>query len=91
MSSSPIKPRLFYGWIIVACAACASFARQGSAVATLSVFIVPMAAEFEWSRSAISGAVSLGGVLGAVVAPALGSMVDRNDNRFHLCVHVSGH
>ena len=81
MSSSPIKPRLFYGWIIVACAACASFARQGSAVATLSVFIVPMAAEFEWSRSAISGAVSLGGVLGAVVAPALGSMVDRNGAR----------
>lgn len=73
--------KLFYGWVIVACAACASFARQGSAVATLSVFIAPMVAEFDWSRSAISGAVSLGGVLGAVCAPMLGALVDRTGSR----------
>jgi len=67
----------FYGWVIVACAMCANFARQGSAVATLSIFAVPMSDEFGWSRTAFSGAVSLGGVLGAIISPKVGVIVDR--------------
>ncbi|MCP5156577.1 MAG: MFS transporter [Ectothiorhodospiraceae bacterium] len=67
----------FYGWVVVACACCASIARQGAAVATLSVFVVPMTTELGWSRAGISGAVSLGGVLGAVCAPLVGRLVDR--------------
>ena len=67
----------FYGWVIVACAMCANFARQGSAVATLSIFAVPMSTEFGWSRTAFSGAVSLGGVLGALISPKVGVFVDR--------------
>ena len=71
------KVQFFYGWVIVGCLMCANFARQGSAVATLSVFAVPMANEFDWSMTEISGAVSLGGVLGAVVSPKVGVLVDR--------------
>ena len=67
----------FYGWVIVVCAMCANFARQGSAVATLSIFAVPMSTEFGWSRTAFSGAVSLGGVLGALISPKVGVFVDR--------------
>lgn len=67
----------FYGWIIVACTMCANFARQGSAVATLSVFAVPMATEFNWSMTEIAGAVSLGGLLGAIISPKVGALVDR--------------
>ena len=67
----------FYGWVVVACAMCANFARQGSAVATLSIFAVPMSTEFGWSRTAFSGAVSLGGVLGALISPKVGVFVDR--------------
>ncbi|MEM9682906.1 MAG: MFS transporter [Pseudomonadota bacterium] len=67
----------FYGWVIVACAMCANFARQGSAVATLSIFAVPMSLEFDWSRTAFSGAVSLGGILGAIISPKIGAIVDR--------------
>ena len=29
----------YYGWVILACICCVSFARQGAAVATLSIFI----------------------------------------------------
>lgn len=86
MSLPVFKPPFFYGWLIVACAACANFARQGAAVATLSMFVVPMTLEFDWSRSAISGAVSLGGVLGALTAPYLGAMVDRTGARGLLVV-----
>ena len=43
-----------------------------------------MTAEFEWSRSAMSGAVSLGGLLGALAAPMFGVMVDRYGARMML-------
>jgi OFA family oxalate/formate antiporter-like MFS transporter len=83
-------PRLpfFYGWVILGCACCAGLSRQGGAVATLSVFVSPMTAEFGWSRTAISGAVSLGGLLAAVAAPWLGRLLDREGARLVLCVAI---
>ena len=71
----------FYGWVIVGCTMCSSVVRQTAAVATLSIFIVPMTAEFDWSRTGISGAVSLGGMLGALLAPFIGPMFDRHGSR----------
>ena len=71
----------YYGWVIVGCATCSSIVRQVAAVATLSIFIVPMTVEFGWSRSGISGAVSAGAVLGALVAPFVGPLFDRHGSR----------
>jgi OFA family oxalate/formate antiporter-like MFS transporter len=91
----PTLPRLlssrlpfFYGWIILACLCCAGFARQGPAVATLSVFVEPLTREFGWSRTALSGAVSLGGVLAALASPLIGPMLDRHGSRVALCLAV---
>jgi sugar phosphate permease len=70
-----------YGWVILGCVCAAGFSRQGAAVATLSIFVEPMTQAFGWSRTELSGAVSLGGILGALVAPALGSFLDRNGAR----------
>ncbi|MGD0429804.1 MAG: MFS transporter [Acetobacteraceae bacterium] len=83
-------PRLpfFYGWVILACTCCAGLSRQGGAVATLSVFVTPMTAQFHWSRTAISGAVSLGGLLAAIASPSLGRLLDREGARIVLCVAV---
>ncbi|MEM7776012.1 MAG: MFS transporter [Pseudomonadota bacterium] len=78
----------FYGWIVLACVCCAGFARQGPAVATLSIFVSPMSDEFGWSRTAISSAVSLGGILAAVSSPALGPMLDRHGSRVTLSLAV---
>jgi MFS transporter, OFA family, oxalate/formate antiporter len=85
-------PRLpfFYGWVVLGCLCLAGFARQGPAVATLSIFVVPMTAEFGWSRTAMAGAVSLGGVLAAVIAPMLGPVLDRRGARLILCLAVLG-
>jgi len=66
----------FYGHVVLGCAMCSSFARQAAAVATLSVFIVPMTAVFGWSRGEISGAVSLGGILAALVSPVVPPSAD---------------
>ena len=78
----------FYGWIVLACLCCAGFARQGPAVATLSVFVEPLTREFGWSRTALSGAVSLGGVLAAITAPLIGPVLDRHGARLVLCAAV---
>ena len=75
----------FYGWVILASVCCAGFARAGGGVATLSIFVEPMTREFGWSRTAISGAVSLGGVLAAVSSPMLGRLLDREGARLVLC------
>jgi OFA family oxalate/formate antiporter-like MFS transporter len=91
----PLVPRLvaarlpvFYGWVVLACLCCAGFARQGPAVATLSIFVEPLTREFGWSRTALSGAVSLGGVLAAVAAPLIGPLLDRRGSRLVLCASV---
>lgn len=79
----------FYGWVVLACLCCAGFARQGPAVATLSIFVDPLTQEFGWSRTALSGAVSLGGLLAALVSPLIGPLVDRKGSRMVLCVAVA--
>jgi MFS family permease len=85
---SPVVPRLlaarlpfFYGWVVLGCICLAGFARQGPAVAVLSVFVVPMTDAFGWSRTEIAGAVSLGGLLAAFLSPLLGPLVDRQGAR----------
>jgi len=78
----------YYGWVILACVCAAGFSRPGSAVATLSIFIAPMTAEFGWSHTQISAAVSVGGILGALVSPMLGGFLDRNGARAVLSVAV---
>lgn len=79
---------VYYGWIVLACLCCAGFARQGPAVATLSIFVEPLSREFGWSRTALSGAVSLGGVLAAIAAPLIGPVLDRRGSRLVLCAAV---
>jgi OFA family oxalate/formate antiporter-like MFS transporter len=95
--SPPLLPRLlvprlpfFYGWVVLGCLCLAGFARQGPAVAVLSVFVVPMTDAFGWSRTEMAGAVSLGGVLAAIISPAIGPMLDRRGARLVLCLAVLG-
>ncbi len=79
-----IRLPFYYGWVVVGCAMGSAMARQAAAVATLSVFLLPMTDEFGWSRTGISGAVSMGGLLGAVVAPFIGPIFDRHGSRILL-------
>jgi sugar phosphate permease len=78
----------FYGWVVLGVLCFAGFARQGPAVATLSVFVTPLTRDFGWSRTALSGAVSLGGVLAAIVSPWIGPCLDRVGSRLVLCLAV---
>ena len=84
MSFAGLRARLaqrlpfYYGWVILAVASVPSFgARPVMAVATLSVFVVPMTDQFGWSMGQFSGAVSLGALFGLIVSPFAGRLVDR--------------
>ena len=69
---------VYYGWVILAAASVPSFgARPVMAVATLSVFVVPMTETFGWTRGQFSGAVSLGALFGLLVSPMAGRLIDR--------------
>ncbi len=74
--------------MVLACVCCAAVARVGPAVATLSIFVTPMTEEFGWSRTAFSGAVSVGGVLAALTSPMVGTFLDRKGPRTILLVAV---
>lgn len=68
----------YYGWVVLAIVSSTSYAaRPLMSVAVLSVFVLPMTAEFGWSRGFFSGAVSLGGLCAAVIAPLIGRLLDR--------------
>src|SRR4029077_3655971 len=73
---------------VLGCVCCAGFSRQGGAVATLSIFVEPMTRDFGWSRAAMSGAVSVGGVLAALLSPMLGHLLDHSGARLVLCLAV---
>ena len=68
----------YYGWVILALSGVASYSsRPLMAVAVLTVFVVPMETELGWSRTAVSAAVSLGGVCAVVLSPLVGPLIDR--------------
>src|SRR5580698_2183238 len=88
MPGPPILPRLliprlpfFYGWVILGAVCCAGFSRARGGVAILSIFVAPMTHDFGWSRTAISGAASVGGLLAALASPRLGRLLDRTGAR----------
>jgi OFA family oxalate/formate antiporter-like MFS transporter len=91
-----LAPRLsrrlpfYYGWIVLGGLCCAGFARQGGATATFSVFVEPLTRDFGWSRTAISGAASLGGVLAALFSPLIGPLIDRHGARLALSLAALG-
>jgi len=81
-----ISRRIYYGWFIVAVAGGVEFANAASAISILTIFVSPMAEEFNWSRTEISGATSLGAILGASMAPFTGRLVDRVGSRWPLAL-----
>ena len=68
----------YYGWVIVGNGVAVSLStRTVMAVATLSVFVVPMTQSMGWSVGMFSGAVSLGGLVAVFVSPVVGRWLDK--------------
>lgn len=68
----------YYGWRVVLAACLGVMAGFGSLfVYTFSVFVKPLAAEFGWSREAISSGFAIAAVTLGLCSPALGRWIDR--------------
>jgi MFS family permease len=68
----------YYGWRVVLAACLGVMAGFGSLfVYTFSVFVKPLAAEFGWSREAISTGFAIAAVTLGAVSPFLGRWIDQ--------------
>jgi MFS family permease len=68
----------YYGWRVVLAACLGVMAGFGSLfVYTFSVFVKPLAAEFGWSREAISSGFAIAAVTLGFIFPLLGRWIDR--------------
>jgi cyanate permease len=68
----------YYGWRVVLAACLGVMAGFGSLfVYTFSVFVKPLAAEFGWTREAISSGFAIAAVTLGLISPLLGRWIDR--------------
>lgn len=73
---------LFYGWYIVAVGFVTNVAAAFSLASTLSVFLKPLTRDLGVSRGVFSLLRSGEGMIGAGMAPLIGSLVDRHGGRW---------
>ena len=81
MTPARSTPRFFLGWTVVVVGALAAFAEVAFYNPVLGVFIPEFEREFGWSRTEISGAVTLGSLTGAGLALFAGPLIDRYGGR----------
>ena len=82
----PKRPRFFYGWTIVAVVAAGSFSVSTESFPVLSILMKPITADLDWSRSTFAAPISIGGMLGGVIAIFAGPLVDRYGSRWALVI-----
>jgi MFS family permease len=93
---SPSVPRwlaarlpCFYGWVIVAVGALGLLFSGPGQSAVIAVFMDPMIAELGLSRSAISGAFTVGNLVAAAAMGPVGRLTDRYGGRAVLAAGVA--
>jgi MFS family permease len=71
-----VKPRVFYGYILVLASACVMALFAGT-LAAFGVFFKPVLTEFGWTRAMTSGAFSLSWILQGLLAVVMGKFTDK--------------
>ena len=78
--------KIHYSWVVLAAVCGLAFANSVASLNVLTVFFLPMSDEFLWNRTQISGAASLGALLGAGVAVMTGRILDQTGPRVILAI-----
>jgi MFS family permease len=78
---SAARPRLYYGWVLVAVLAVTETVSYGVLQYAFPVFLAPMQADLGWSRTAMTGAFSLASLVSGFAAIPAGRWVDRRGAR----------
>jgi OFA family oxalate/formate antiporter-like MFS transporter len=78
------SPRFYLGWTVVAVACLSTFAQVSFFNPVLGVFMPALTKDFGWGRTEISGAMTVGSLLGAFLSPVFGPLTDRHGSRVFL-------
>jgi MFS family permease len=73
-----VKRRIFYGWYIVGVGFLSNVASSFALASTLAIFLKPLTADLGVSRGVFSLLRSGEGIIGACLAPLIGTLVDRH-------------
>ncbi|MGY8826603.1 MAG: MFS transporter [Candidatus Latescibacterota bacterium] len=76
-SISTKPPRLFFGWYIALAAYVIHVLNGGLLFHAFSAYILPLQAEFGWSRAAVSGIFSMVRAESGILGPLQGWLIDR--------------
>ena len=71
------RPRIFFGWYIVAGSVFTNSVLSAAYFQGLNAFILPIESHFGWNRSVISGAMSLRQLESGVISPLIGFLLDK--------------
>jgi MFS family permease len=77
-----IKRKFFYGWTIVGVGFIANVGSAFALASTLSIFLKPLTADLGVSRGVFSLLRTGEGIIGALIAPFVGTLVDRHGGRW---------
>jgi predicted MFS family arabinose efflux permease len=93
MDSQPDEHSLRYpGWRVAIASSTCVLVSFASLVYTFAIFLKPLAAEFGWSRGAVSAAFSIAALAVAACSPPLGMLLDRYPARRIIlpCIAIFG-
>ena len=77
MQQNNSPPRLFFGWYIVAGSVITNAILSAAYFQGFNAFILPIESHFGWSRSVISGAMSLRQLESGIISPVVGFLLDK--------------
>lgn len=80
--------RVYYGWYLVGVGFLSLFVGSGGST-TFTVLLPEMVRDLGWPYTTVIGASSIGVVLGALIGPWVGRIIDRRGARLVLCVSVT--
>jgi len=86
LSRNPAKPKIFYGWYIVAVGFLSNVASSFALASTMSIFLKPLTADLGVSRGVFSLLRSGEGIIAACIAPLIGTIVDRHGGRWLMVI-----
>ncbi|MBI2886127.1 MAG: MFS transporter [Chloroflexi bacterium] len=81
--------RIFYGWWMVAAGLAMSLVNGALYAYGFSAYVRPLTQEFGWTRTEISGVISLSRLEGGVLSPVAGFFIDRFGPRRMMLLGVS--
>ncbi len=77
---------VYYGWVVVGAGFVAALFTYGISYYSFSVFLKPMAAEFEWSRGATSLAMTFYSLIYGGLGMVMGTLTDRYGPRITVTI-----